>query len=206
MKVEIDNDSGFCFGVLSAIGKAEEELQVFRGFSFGGEKFTSQNDIQVGDVVLIKGNLKLYNGAAEIDANNQIVVLNGQTTMEGINDKGSYRKPFNISEAISYIDGGGKGQVFVAGKVSKLVDNGFSPSFGNGTFWISDDGKFNDDPLKDFEAYRVLWLGNQKWTEADDQVKVGDTVILFGELTKYKTTYETNQNKAYVFSINGKTK
>ena len=191
---------------ISADGKAEEELQVFRGFSFGGEKFTSQNDIQVGDVVLIKGNLKLYNGAAEIDANNQLVVLNGQTTMEGINDKGSYRKPFNISEAISYIDGGGKGQVFVAGKVSKLVDNGFSPSFGNGTFWISDDGKFNDDPLKDFEAYRVLWLGNQKWTEADDQVKVGDTVILFGELTKYKTTYETNQNKAYVFSINGKTK
>ena len=27
MIVEIDNDSGFCFGVLSAIGKAEEELQ-----------------------------------------------------------------------------------------------------------------------------------------------------------------------------------
>ena len=27
MTVEIDNDSGFCFGVLSAIGKAEEELQ-----------------------------------------------------------------------------------------------------------------------------------------------------------------------------------
>lgn len=25
--VEIDNDSGFCFGVLSAIGKAEEELR-----------------------------------------------------------------------------------------------------------------------------------------------------------------------------------
>lgn len=27
MRVEIDNESGFCFGVLSAIGKAEEELQ-----------------------------------------------------------------------------------------------------------------------------------------------------------------------------------
>ena len=27
MNVEIDNDSGFCFGVLSAIGKAEEELR-----------------------------------------------------------------------------------------------------------------------------------------------------------------------------------
>ena len=27
MKVEIDNDSGFCFGVVTAIRKAEEELQ-----------------------------------------------------------------------------------------------------------------------------------------------------------------------------------
>ena len=27
MKVEIDPESGFCFGVLSAIGKAEEELR-----------------------------------------------------------------------------------------------------------------------------------------------------------------------------------
>ena len=133
------------------------------------------------------------------------MVLNGQTTMEGINDKGSYRKPFNTSEVISYIDGGGTGKVFIAGKVSKLV-NAFSADYGNGTFWISDDGKFNDDPLKDFEAYRVYWLGNQKWTESDDQIKVGDAVVLFGEVTKYKTTYETNQNKAYVFSINGKAK
>ena len=191
---------------ISADGKQEEELQVYRGYSFGGENFTAQNDIQVGDVVLIKGNLKLYNGAAEIDAGNQLVVLNGQTTMEGINDKGSYRKPFNISEVISYIDGGGTGNVFVAGKVSQLVSGGFSAQYGNGTFWISDDGQFYDDPSKDFEAYRVYWLGNQKWADGDDQIAVGDNVILFGEVTKYKTTYETNQNKAYVFSLNGKAK
>ena len=30
MKVEIDNDSGFCFGVVTAIRKAEEELQIGR--------------------------------------------------------------------------------------------------------------------------------------------------------------------------------
>ena len=27
MQVEIDNDSGFCFGVVTAIKKAEEELE-----------------------------------------------------------------------------------------------------------------------------------------------------------------------------------
>ena len=157
-------------------------------------------------MVIIKGNLKVYNGQAEFDANNQLVVLNGQTTMEGINDPGSYRKPFDIASAISFIDGGGSGNVFVKGIVSELVSGGFSAQYGNGTFWISDDGTKYGDPAKDFEAYRVYWLGNQKWAEGDDQIAVGDEVILFGELTKYKTTYETNQNKAYVFSVNGKVK
>lgn len=191
---------------ISADGKQEDQLQVYRGFSFGGEHFTSKDDIKVGDVVIIKGNLKLHNGSPEIDANNQLVMLNGQTSMEGINDAGSYRKPFSISEVISYIDSGATGSVFVKGKVSKLVSGGFSTSHGNGTFWISDDGNFYDDPLKDFEAYRVYWLANKLWVDGDDQIKVGDNVILCGEVTKYKTTYETNQNKAYVFSVNGKVK
>ena len=191
---------------ISVDGKQEDQLQIYRGFSFNGDKFTAQDNIQVGDVVIIKGNLKVYNGQAEFDANNQLVVLNGQTTMEGINDPGSYRKPFDIASAISFIDGGGSGNVFVKGIVSELVSGGFSAQYGNGTFWISDDGTKYGDPAKDFEAYRVYWLGNQKWAEGDDQIAVGDEVILFGELTKYKTTYETNQNKAYVFSVNGKVK
>lgn len=191
---------------ISVDGKQEDQLQIYRGFSFNGDKFTAQDNIQVGDVVIIKGNLKVYNGQAEFDANNQLVVLNGQTTMEGINDPGSYRKPFDIASAISFIDGGGSGNVFVKGIVSELVSGGFSAQYGNGTFWISDDGTKYGDPAKDFEAYCVYWLGNQKWAEGDDQIAVGDEVILFGELTKYKTTYETNQNKAYVFSVNGKVK
>ena len=191
---------------ISVDGKQDDQLQIYRGFSFNGDKFTAQDNIQVGDVVIIKGNLKVYNGQAEFDANNQLVVLNGQTTMEGINDPGSYRKPFDIASAISFIDGGGSGNVFVKGIVSELVSGGFSAQYGNGTFWISDDGTKYGDSAKDFEAYRVYWLGNQKWAEGDDQIAVGDEVILFGELTKYKTTYETNQNKAYVFSVNGKVK
>ena len=69
---------------------------------------------------------------------------------------------------------------------------------------ISDDGTKYNDSAKDFEAYRVLWLGNKKWTTNNPQIAVGDIVILYGELTKYKKTYETKQDKAYVFSLNGK--
>ena len=63
----------------------------------------------------------------------------------------------------------------------------------------------HNDPALDFEAYRVLWLGNRKWQEGDDQIAVGDEVILHGQLTKYGTTYETSSGKAYIFSLNGKT-
>ena len=96
--------------------------------------------------------------------------------------------------------------IVVKGIISEIANNGlFGAQYGNGTFWISDDGVRHNDPALDFEAYRVLWLGNRKWQEGDDQIAVGDEVILHGQLTKYGTTYETSSGKAYIFSLNGKT-
>ena len=93
------------------------------------------------------------------------------------------------------------GNVYVQGVVSSIANNGqFSSKYGNGTFWLSDDGTSNE-----FEAYRVLWLGNKKWVDGDDEIAVGDKVILHGQVTKYGTTYETSSGKAYVYSVNGKT-
>ena len=192
---------------ISVDGKQEDELQVYSGKSFGGADFLAKEDIQLGDVIIVKGNLKMYKDAAEIDANNELVVLNAQTTMDGINDPGSYRNPFNAEAAAAYIEGGGKDNVFVKGVVSELVNGGFSTQYGNGSFFISDDGKKYGEPTKDFEAYQVFYLGNQKWVDGDDQIAVGDKVVIYGPLTKYKTTYETQgKGAAYIFSLNGKVK
>ena len=90
------------------------------------------------------------------------------------------------------------------GKISKVVYT-FSAQYGTATFWISDDGAFNDDPTKDFEAYSVYYFGNKAWEEGNTQIAEGDEVILKGQLTKYKTTYETSSKKAWVASLNGKT-
>ena len=117
---------------------------------------------------------------------------------------GSLDYPFNTAGAISFIDNAGSNEVFVKGIVSKIVYT-FSVNYGTGTFWISDDGTYNDDAAKDFEAYSVYWLGNKAWEEGNDQIAEGDEVILHGALTKYKTTYETSSKKAYVYSVNGKT-
>ena len=53
-----------------------DQLQAYRGKGVNGEKFSSANDIKVGDEVVIKGNLKLHNGTLyEFDADNQLVSL-----------------------------------------------------------------------------------------------------------------------------------
>ena len=65
---------------ISDDGKTENELQVYGGLSFKGEKFTSVDDIKVGDVVVVYGKLKKYNTTYELDKNNILISLNGKTT------------------------------------------------------------------------------------------------------------------------------
>ena len=55
------------------------QLQAYRGKSYNGENFTSEDDIQVGDVVVVYGNLKKHNSTYEFDADNQLVSLNRPT-------------------------------------------------------------------------------------------------------------------------------
>ena len=65
---------------ISDDGKTGNELQVYGGLSFKGEKFTSVDDIKVGDVVVVYGKLKKYNDTYELDKNNILISLNGTTT------------------------------------------------------------------------------------------------------------------------------
>lgn len=65
---------------ISDDGKKENELNVYGGLSFEGKKFTSVDDIKVGDVVVVYGKLKKFNTTYELDLNNILISLNGTTT------------------------------------------------------------------------------------------------------------------------------
>ena len=55
-------------------------FQIYRGKYFGGAKFTSEDQIKVGDVVVVKGILVNYMGnTPQLTSNSEIVELNGQT-------------------------------------------------------------------------------------------------------------------------------
>ena len=93
------------------------------------------------------------------------------------------------------------GTVYVKGKISRIADNGtFSQSgtYGNATFYISDDGKEGNE----LYCYRILYLENKKYTSGTD-IKVGDDVVICGELMNYRgNTPETVSNAAYLYSLN----
>lgn len=90
---------------------------------------------------------------------------------------------------------------FIKGKVASIKEQ-FGAQYGNASFYISLDGK--DDFT--FYVYRALYLENQKWVEGNAELKVGDDVIVCGKVTNYNGTPETAQGKAYIYSLNGKTK
>lgn len=65
---------------ISDDGTEENELQVYGGLSFNGEKFASVDDIKVGDEVVVFGTLTKYNTTYELDKNNVLISKNGTTT------------------------------------------------------------------------------------------------------------------------------
>ena len=95
-------------------------------------------------------------------------------------------------------------KVYVKGKISRIATNGKygeSGTFGNATFYLSDDGSESGE----FYVYRALYFNGEKYTSGTD-IKVGDEVIMYGALMNYRgNTPETVANECWLYSLNGET-
>ena len=93
------------------------------------------------------------------------------------------------------------GDVYVKCKMSLIADKGTfgeSGTYGNASFYISEDGSQKDE----FYCFRILYLGNVKYTSGTD-IKVGDEVIIYGKLMNYRgNTPETVAGEAYLYQLN----
>ena len=66
---------------ISDNGKTEgQQLIVFHGKYIGGANFESKDQINIGDEVIVYGQLVNFNGKYEINSNNQIYSINGATS------------------------------------------------------------------------------------------------------------------------------
>lgn len=60
---------------ISDNGEQANELEVYGGLAMNGDKFEAQDDLAVGDKVVVFGTLKDYNGTKEFDKNNYLVAF-----------------------------------------------------------------------------------------------------------------------------------
>lgn len=124
-----------------------------------------------------------------------------QPTGEGTADN-----PFNVAAALEYTNSLAADEespidIYIKGKIVSITEE-YSVNYGNARFYISDDGTNKNQ----FEIYRALYLGNKKFTANDTQIQEGDEVIICGRVVNYRgTTPETQQNKAFLYSLNGVT-
>ena len=201
---------------ISDDGTTASELEVYRGYYLGGVRFTSLDQLKVGDEVIVKGELTKFNNTYELTQGNELYSLNGETadddpSVSG-NPEGSGTKddPFNVAAAYKYIDDNEyygtlenpneSPEVYVKGVVSTGIDEEDfdAERFGNATYKISD-----GEGMIELEVYRGYYLGGEKFTSLD-QLKVGDEVVVYGKLTRFFQTYEVTQGSE-LYSHNGQT-
>ncbi len=64
---------------ISDDGSSTNEFTIFRGYYYGGEKFTSADQLKVGDEVVVLGKLVMYNGKTpEINSGSSVISINGK--------------------------------------------------------------------------------------------------------------------------------
>ena len=209
---------------ISEDGSSAGEFYCFRILYLGNKKFQSgQTDIKVGDEVIICGQLMNYRGNTPetVAGKAYLYSLNGDTggdTPPGPSGEakgtGTLDDPYNALGAanavknLTWTDNSTydtTGDVYVKGKISRIADKGTfteGGTYGNASFYISDDGTQNNE----FYCFRILYLGNKKFESGQTDIKVGDEVIVLGQLMNYRgNTPETVAGKAYLYSLNGKT-
>ena len=120
---------------------------------------------------------------------------------------GILESPLSPNQANVYAGTLEKGQtseedIYIKGKIASIKFP-FDAQHGTATFFISIDGQ-NDFT---FQCYSVYYLENNSWVDGNTQIQVGDDVIICGKVVNFNgNTPETASKKAYIYSLNGKTK
>ena len=167
-------------------GSTAGQLEVYRGYSIGGEKFTSKDEIKEGDEVVVKGKVVNYRGnTPEFTSGSIIYSLNGQTATEKPVPEfwGTLDEPITVSKAVELInaleDGGStEKEAYVKGKITAIKTTDENIALYKNIDYIISDG------TRELTVFRGKNLNNTDFSEAG-QINVGDEVVVFGKLTKY---------------------
>ena len=175
-------------------------LLVYRGYGLNGEKFTSSEEIKVGDEVTIQGTIVNFKGTIEFTTGSKILSIGnnsgggGQPSGGG---SGTTADPYNVAAALAAAanlpeisnakdanESNSLVDVVVKGVITniKSIDTG---QYGNAEYTISDDASGSNALL----VYRGYGLNGEKFTSSDD-IETGDKVTVQGTIVNFRGTIE----------------
>ena len=178
---------------ISADGtESSEQFEAYRVLFLQNQNwYTGNTQIQVGDDVVLCGQVTIYGGSTYETANGKAYIysLNGFTeedvTPPSVDDdeKGGKNNPYTVAEALAVIDEMNSGdigevEVYVKGIVTSVSE--VSAQYGNATYLIGDTA----DATSTITVFRGKYLENASFTSSD-QIPVGAEVVVFGKLQKY---------------------
>lgn len=114
---------------------------------------------------------------------------------------GSENNPYTVAEALANTPAAGTitPEVYVRGIVSRFQNTTIMDDGDNFRYYISDDGTTTSE----IQVYRGKGLNNVAFAN-DDDLLIGDEVVIKGGLTTYKSTKEIAENN-YIVSLNRNT-
>lgn len=198
---------------ISDDGTTDAQFLVYNGYYLNGADFTDNEQIKVGDDVIVVGFITNYNGTLEFAADNKLYSHNGNT--DGGDEPGpgpqpgeidwtsSAEAPLTVAQVLEKAEGLETGKssdkdVFVKGFIKDVKSLDVS-RWQRAQYTISDDAAGSNELL----VYNGYYLKGVAFT-SNDQIQPGDEVIVVGKITNYKGTIEVAQdNKLY--SHNGNT-
>ena len=164
------------------------------------------------ETVIATGIVNTYSSACQIkltkkasDPNNPEGPDDPEPQPGELSGEGTLQNPYTAADAVIVAGKLENGAVttekyYIKGIISS-IKNEFDVQHGTAIFFISNDGTEENA----FQVYSAYYLNNRAWVEGDTQIKVGDEVIVCGQLTNYNGTPETASKKSYIYSLNGVT-
>ena len=166
--------------------------------------------IQQGDEVTVVGRSYLWDDGLSTqmaESRSYIHTLNGITEETPVpfqySGDGSLENPYSVADAIHVAEKTGETPTddfyYIRGRISNVISE-FSSYYGNATFYMTDE----DGDGREFQAYRIYYFDNQKWTDGQYNISLGDDVTVYARIVNYRSYLpETQSGSAWLYSLNG---
>ena len=196
------------------------------GETFTAPTFSNPNNVSVtfassdptvatisnsGVVTLVAAGTTIISATSVEDETYEAGTASYTLTVIDPNAPGTENNPYTVAQARAAIDAGtGVTGVYVSGIVSQV--DSYNSTYHSITYWISTDGTTTSDQ---FEVYSGKGINGADFSSVND-IKVGDVVVVYGDIKKHNSAYEFDHSSQLVqftrpekpkhtvsFSVNG---